>query len=260
LIDLKITLPPTPLNILLIGDSCIDVYQYGQVDRISPEGPIPVFIPTQIDSKLGMAGNVYNNLRALGCCVNFLHDKTSRKTRIVEHRSRQQIVRIDQDEISTPISIESVDLILNVGHYDAIVFSDYNKGTVSYELVQETRKRYPGPIFVDTKKSDLAKFDGCIVKVNFPEYQRASSNLDPSNLIVTCGENGVMYKGNMVPAHKVDVLDVTGAGDTFLSALLYGYLSFGSIEKAIDFANCAASITVQHFGVYSPTLGEISCN
>jgi sugar/nucleoside kinase (ribokinase family) len=56
---------------------------------------------------------------------------------------------------------------------------------------------------------------------------------------------------------KVEVSDVCGAGDTFLAALTYGYLCTNSIENAIEFANRAASITVQHLGVYAPTLKDM---
>ena len=58
------------LKILLIGDSCQDVYVYGTVDRISPETPVPVLKQRRTESKPGMACNVKNNLMALGCNVD----------------------------------------------------------------------------------------------------------------------------------------------------------------------------------------------
>ena len=60
-----------------------------------------------------------------------------------------------------------------------------------------------------------------------------------------------------MPAPKVEVVDVTGAGDTFLAALAYKWLDTGSINAALFFAIEASSITVQHFGCYAPTLKEI---
>ena len=56
-------------KILLIGDDCIDVYQYGRVESISPEAPVPIFIPTDTIMKPGMVSNVENNFRSLGCDV-----------------------------------------------------------------------------------------------------------------------------------------------------------------------------------------------
>ena len=56
------TQQPKKYKILLIGDNCVDVYQYGTVDRISPEAPVPVFKFSHEERKPGMAGNVANNL------------------------------------------------------------------------------------------------------------------------------------------------------------------------------------------------------
>ena len=137
-------------KILLIGDDCKDIYQYGTIDRLSPEAPVPVFVPTRTEERDGMAGNVANNLEALGCHVNYLHGETSVKTRIIDARSKQQIVRIDNDVQSQPL--EFMTAIPAV--YDAVVVSDYNKGTVSYELIEELIA-LSIPIFIDTKKTDL---------------------------------------------------------------------------------------------------------
>jgi D-beta-D-heptose 7-phosphate kinase/D-beta-D-heptose 1-phosphate adenosyltransferase len=238
-------------NILLIGDDCLDVYQYGTVERISPEAPVPIFKFSHEANKAGMAGNVCNNLQTLGCRVNYLHGKTSIKTRLIDIRSKQQIVRIDNDAVSPPISFETA--LPDV--YDAIVISDYNKGTVSYNLIEELRKEFKGPIFIDTKKTDLARFEGCFVKINNLEYTLASSYCQ--DLIVTLGPVGARYQAQIVPAPIVEVSDVTGAGDTFLSALVFAYLDTQDILTSIDFANRASSLTVQHLGVYAPTMEEI---
>ena len=80
-------------NILLLGDSCLDVYQYGHVNRMSPEAPVPVFTPTHEEKRPGMAANVNTNLKALGLDVAFITGQESTKTRLIDTRSRQQIVR-----------------------------------------------------------------------------------------------------------------------------------------------------------------------
>ena len=244
------TLPLKQFKILLIGDDCVDVYQYGTVDRISPEAPVPVFRFDSEERRAGMAGNVCSNLTALGCTVRYLHSEASVKTRLIDTRSKQQIVRIDNDVYSTPITVED-----DLTSYDAIVVSDYNKGAVSYELVEELHKQFTGPIFVDTKKTDIQRFEGCYVKINSLEYSRLTTFC--SNLIVTEGANGARLGEHTYPAPTVEVSDVCGAGDTFLAALAYGYLCTDDIGKAIEFANRAASVTVQHLGVYAPTLKEL---
>lgn len=240
------------LNILLIGDSCIDEYQYGLIERLSPEAPVPVFQFLRKEIKPGMAANVKANLEAFGCNVNFLTGETSTKTRLIDSRSKQHIVRIDNDVISTPLSIDSE----IPGIYDAIVVSDYNKGTVSYELVEDIRQHYTGPIFIDTKKTDLVRFEGCYVKINSLENSLAKTVC--TDLIVTMGKQGAVYNEITYPTPNVEVADVCGAGDTFLAALVCSFLNTQDIEQAITFANHAAGKTVQHSGVYALTEQDIT--
>jgi D-beta-D-heptose 7-phosphate kinase/D-beta-D-heptose 1-phosphate adenosyltransferase len=245
------TQQPKQYKILLIGDDCVDVYQYGTVDRISPEAPVPVFKFVHEEQKPGMAGNVCKNLEALGCNVTYLHGNTSIKTRLIDQRSKQHIVRIDNDVESSPISFGTAVPTT----YDAIVISDYNKGTVSYELIEELRREFSGPIFVDTKKTDLARLAGCIVKINTLENSLIKTQC--TDLIVTMGKHGARYKGQVYAAEPVEVADVCGAGDTFLAALVSEYLTQRSIEQSIPYAIRAAGITVQHLGAYAPSWEEL---
>ena len=249
--DSETTQPQTKYKILLLGDDCTDIYKYGSVDRISPEAPVPVFIPKYDIVKDGMAGNVRKNLEALGCEVKFLHGETSTKTRLIDTRSKQQIVRIDRDVESKSLTVE-----IPLDEYDAIVVSDYNKGTINYELIEDLRKNFAGPIFVDTKKTDLARLEGCFIKINELENSRATS-FPTAGLIVTYGERGVVYNQFAFGARTVEVADVCGAGDTFLAALCYQYLTSLDMHSAIGFAINASAVTVQHLGNYAPTLEEI---
>lgn len=250
------TQPPKKYKILLVGDNGIDQYQYGTVNRISPEAPVPVLDLSHTVTKPGMAANVRENLLSLGCDVTFEHGlKTCIKTRVIDLRSKQQLIRIDQDQESKPVKISHSTL----DRYDAVVVSDYAKGSVDYATVQNLRYHYTGPIFVDTKKTDLAKFSGCTIKINQLEYDRLISKPDPlTDMIVTQGENGAEWNGRLIPAEPVEVADVCGAGDTFLAALAYGYLEYQDMQLAIEFAMRASAVTVQHVGVYAPTIKEIN--
>ena len=253
MIELANTQQQKQFKILLIGDKCIDVYQYGTVDRISTEAPVPVFVPTTVEEREGMASNVYANLVALGCEVNLICGHAGRKTRLIDSRSKQQLLRIDEDVTSKEIDHVDAD------GYDAIVVSDYNKGVVSYDLIKSLVHTTTVPIFVDTKKKNLKEFNGCYVKINEQEFNSATTLPSDSWLITTYGKNGAVYKGTTYPAPNVgDVTDVCGAGDTFISALTYKFLETGSIEQSIQFANKASAITVKHFGNYAPTLEEIN--
>lgn len=246
-------------KILLVGDKCVDIYQYGTIDRISPEAPVPVFVPTRSEEREGMAGNVYANLVALDCSVDIFCGHSSKKTRFVDERSKQQLIRVDEDVKSSPLQ---KGFISNINDYDAVVISDYDKGLVTYDLVDWIRQEFKGPIFMDTKKKDIACFYGIFVKINEHEYKDRWSIND--SLIVTLGDRGAMYKTGRDPKHEtvypcptVEVVDITGAGDTFLSAFTFEFLRSKNHVSAIEFANRASSITVQHFGCYAPSLKEI---
>lgn len=250
--DLNLTQPHKKFKILLLGDSCEDQYCYGTVDRISPEAPVPVLKTTKTISLPGMAANVEANLKALGCEVYFITN-TERlvKTRYIDERSEYQLIRIDEE---SKIQSWSGNMAVDPKDFDAIVISDYNKGFLLYDHIEKLIQNSI-PVFIDTKKTDLAKFEGAFVKINNLEFEKSTSVC--TNLIVTKGSQGALYKDRLYPAPKVEVFDVTGAGDTFLSALAYQYLNTNDIERAIVFANVAGSITVKRNGVYAPTLKEI---
>jgi bifunctional ADP-heptose synthase (sugar kinase/adenylyltransferase) len=240
-----------PLKVILIGDRCIDEYHYGTVNRLSPEAPVPIFTPKRIESKNGMAANVEENLTALGVKVISYFGQSSTKVRMIDERSKQHMMRIDHDKHSQPLEFEQTYFPNDI---DGIIISDYNKGFVSYELVEKLIATGI-PVFIDTKKTDLHYFDGAYVKINSHEFAQAKSL--PKNLIVTMGEQGAMFDQRKYNAPKIEIADVCGAGDTFLAALAYKYLLTGNMDQAIAFAIKAASVTVQHIGVYAPKLEEI---
>lgn len=247
---------PTLYNVLLIGDRCIDEYKIGTVDRLSPEAPVPVFKLVETYSLMGMSANVLNNFTALGINPDFVsNDETITKTRFIDKKSGQHLLRMDREHSLTPWSGQTP---LPLDQYDAIVISDYNKGFLTYEGIEHIIKNAKCPVFIDTKKTRLADISAswAYFKVNESEYKAARSL--PSNLIVTLGDQGAEYNGVRYPTNQVEVMDVCGCGDTFLAALTTEYLYTNDIEKAIIYANKAASITVQHRGNYSPTCEEIS--
>ena len=162
-------------------------------------------------------------------------------------------MRIDEDHASDPLTLAGI----NYNDYDAVVISDYNKGSISYETVETIRREYDGPVFVDSKKTDLKRFEGCFVKVNSLENERAVSKPD-NYYIVTQGRDGARCGRIDVASPQVEAHDACGAGDTFLAAFAYNYTQDKDIRKAIGFANKAASVTVLHTGVYAPKLAEIN--
>jgi len=235
----------------LIGDSCYDEYHFGDINRISPEAPVPVLDKEKVVVKKGMAYNVYNNLVSLGAVAHIVTEFRETKHRFLDNKTGQQLLRVD--EKIKKISVDTADETLD--GYDAVVVSDYNKGFFNYGDIEKIRNSFSGPIFVDTKKRDLSRFSGCFVKINQHEYEARTSDVE--DLIVTYGSKKVTYKGKEFLPPKVEAHDVCGAGDTFLSALAYKYCETYNMEEAIQFAMIASSITVQKVGVYAPTRGEV---
>ena len=243
MIGLKNMPQQKPFKVLLIGDGCTDEYVYGVCERINPEAPVPILRHTRKEIRKGMAWNVRENLMSFGIEVYILtNEEKITKTRYIDERYNQQILRVDSENIVKPMDCD-----LPEDDYDALVISDYNKGFITSQRLFELVEWFDGPVFIDSKKEILPE-DDCFIKINESESKLLKNRND--NLIITKGSSGAEYKGKMYPGKHVNVFDVVGAGDTFLSALVYFYLIYGKIEDSIPYANRAASVAVSHLGTY----------
>jgi D-beta-D-heptose 7-phosphate kinase/D-beta-D-heptose 1-phosphate adenosyltransferase len=114
------------MKILVIGDSCTDVFVYGQIDRLCPEAPVPIFEPIHQKENGGMVSNVKNNLIALGVDVHIISNNNGmKKVRYVDNNSNQMIMRLDENDVCD--RVENLK-DMSFSEYDAIIISDYNKG------------------------------------------------------------------------------------------------------------------------------------
>jgi len=248
-------------NILVIGEECRDVFVYGNSNRLCPDVPAPVFIPTHSTSTRGMAGNTERNLKALGQQATKITQmtqsgKTIKKTRYIESKVNYTFLRVDEgeDTVEPYVSNLSEEAIRS---YDAIAISDYGKGFLS-ELDIEKFCKNNANTFLDTKKT-LGDFcrEAKIIKINSPEYEAIKNKINEkewvNKLIVTLGDRGCMYQKdngfNYYPVDTVDVFDLSGAGDTFLAALITNYLESNNMDDAINFANKKSSEVIQERGV-----------
>lgn len=246
-------------KVLLIGETCTDEYLYGDVERISPEAPVPILKYQTTEKSLGMSANVKANLESFGIFVNHITNKKPiLKTRIVDRSSNQQLLRIDDDGVIDALRVAEVKAAFLHMEYDAVVISDYDKGYLTRNDLEVFCQNFPGPVFIDTKKTSLFSYPNVFFKINQKEYGRLLKEPNKENLIVTHGENGASYNDCVYPSEKVKVFDVVGAGDTFLSALVYAYLSSGDITQAIPFANKASAIAVQNYGCYTLTKEDVA--
>ena len=241
------------ISVLVVGDKCTDKYVYGECKRLSPEQPVPVLDQTKIEERPGMAANTEMNLRSFGINTLLLSQReVITKTRFVDTNSGYQFMRLDETPEVTPITSAEVKMALMHINPDAIVISDYDKGYISDENLWLLCNNINRPVFVDTKKRRLFQKDNVYWKINRKEYDDLIQDHIPNNshLIVTLGSDGASWNGLIFKPEIVKVFDVCGAGDTFLSALVYQFLQTENMQEAIIYANKAAAISVTHPGAY----------
>jgi bifunctional ADP-heptose synthase (sugar kinase/adenylyltransferase) len=245
------------MNLLLVGDTCKDIFHYGKCDRICPEAPVPVFVNTRTVENAGMAGNVYNNLKSLGVeTVDFIYNNEQiTKTRYIDEKSNQMIIRVDEnDKVNT--SFDRLNFSVDYKNYDATVISDYNKGFITYKSIKHLSNNSK-LTFVDTKKIINKEYfsDVTFVKINQVEWEFCKANgvnLEDweENLIITLGSRGCKYKDVIYPVDtSIEVRDVSGAGDTWLSSFVVNFVKTNRVEESIKYANKNATIVVQKKGV-----------
>jgi D-beta-D-heptose 7-phosphate kinase/D-beta-D-heptose 1-phosphate adenosyltransferase len=242
------------MKILIIGEICEDVFIYGDVNRLSPEAPIPVIEPKSETKNKGMAGNVESNLKALGFNTHLIsNNELMRKIRYVDDSYNYILLRIDENNKVSNVDIDAVLKIEDI--YDAVVIVDYDKGFLKEEDILKISTKFNCHVFMDTKKI-LGEWCKEIdyIKVNYSEYLKSKSFIEKSDwiknkLIVTRGKYGCDYNGKNFPTKDVSIKDVAGAGDTFLSGLIFKYIQTNSIEQSIRFANLCSTQVVQKRGV-----------
>lgn len=241
------------MKVLVIGDSCIDIFIYGTANRLCPEAPVPVFIPKRQTETGGMAANVYENIESLKVDVDLItNTEPITKTRYVEEKTNHQIIRVDSDATKSK-RIEGVEHI-PFDLYDVIIISDYNKGFLEYDDIEFICSKHD-TVFIDTKKIINEKMLGAkFIKINEHEYENniaAGQYFKEfyNKLIVTMSGRGCKYMDKEYNVDEVEVRDNSGAGDTFISALVIEYCKSKDIDKSIGYANECATIAVQHKGV-----------
>lgn len=204
------------VNILVLGDLILDRYVEGHVKRISPEAPVPVLLQTTDRDVLGGAGNVANNIKALGgealligvigtddaaermkiCAtqseVNFTpvidHSRrTTVKTRLLG--DRQQLLRVDNEDLSNIVADTEKKLFEAVNEaipqVQAIIISDYRKGTLTKLILKQAiqkAKEHNISVFIDPKGSDYIHYVGAdYIKPNRSELA-ALTNIHCSDM------------------------------------------------------------------------------
>ena len=249
------------MKFLAIGDSCTDVFIYGRCERICPEAPVPVFAPIKTKKNGGMAANVQANVQALGVdCDLITHSNEILKTRYVDIKTNQMLLRVDEnDETEDRFNYKDV----NWSKYDAVLVSNYGKGFLRTCAVRDICQ-YHDNVYLDSNKVKMncdlplnlkfLKINEAELEINqhwkhhleWSQHGHSKYN-SPAQIIVTLGYKGCKYMGKLYePPKKVVAQDLSGAGDTFLSALAVSMTRVGDVETAINYANeCAAKVVAK---------------
>lgn len=237
-------------QITVIGESCTDIFVYCEAVRLAPDLPVPVLGEIQTKLNPGMAANVVRNLEALSISTNLVTNenwKSITKTRYVHDQSNHMFFRVDTSHDIARLNIREVKLDSEI-----ILISDYNKGFLKESDIEYICNFHP-KVFLDTKKilgkwAENAKY----IKINSYEFKNSQEYLTDSllsKIIHTRGAEGCDFLGENFPVERVDVRDTSGAGDSFMAALVARYLDSQDIKSSIIAANKAASKVVKTRGV-----------
>jgi D-beta-D-heptose 7-phosphate kinase/D-beta-D-heptose 1-phosphate adenosyltransferase len=297
-------------RILVIGDVIIDKYWKGTASRISPEAPVPVVNIQDEYLRLGGAANVALNVTNLGAkayllgicgndsnadllenlleahqvdhhLVRISSAQTVSKLRVLSQN--QQLIRLDFEK-SFPkhdSSLLETAFLQHLDRVDAVILSDYNKGTLSDPAPFISVARKAGlPVIVDPKGIDFSHYkDASILTPNQSEFEavagkchsysdllkrgeylRKELNLD--GLLITMGAEGMCLlvreqQPQRLSTRAKDVFDVTGAGDTVTAILGLAIATGMSYGDAVNLANIAAGVVVSKLGTATLSLDEL---
>ena len=299
-------------KILVIGDSMIDSYLWGDVERISPEAPVPVITKTRRESRLGGAANVALNIKALGAepilasaigngekAILFkkllrenhlskqgIFESNSRsttiKTRIISHN--QHLLRIDE-EVNEPLDPETEEAflnhllyIINNEHLSAIVFEDYDKGSITPVIIDKIVERANDkgiPTLVDPKRRNYLLYRNVtLFKPNFKELVEGLKldSLEKTDeegilkaarvmhkeqniqwMMITLSEAGIFISNGTdskrIRAKIRDISDVSGAGDTIIGIAAVGLAADLSPWTIAEISNIGGGQVCEKAGI-----------
>src|ERR1041385_808519 len=302
------------LPITILGDVMLDEFIWGDVTRVSPEAPVPVVNIKRESTRLGGGGNVLGTMRALGVTGQVIggagsdhageilrasiHDNgmkdqlifetgrtTTVKTRIIAHN--QMVVRVDRehhDPIKASVEAKLIEVAsAAIAEADALVISDYDKGSVTPRMLAEILPLAYGriPVLIDPKIRNFDSYKpATLVTPNHHEALRLANSEEDTDeglqvaarkirerlscdaVLITRGERGMMLvEGDQdavcVETAAREVFDVTGAGDTVIATLATAMAAGASMKEAAVLANHAAGIVVGKLGTATASAEEL---
>jgi len=298
------------MKVAVIGDVMLDTYWWGNVERISPEAPVPVVAVSKREQRIGGAGNVALNVQALGASVSLLtilgddedgyqlkkllEEKnigtdfileskkriTTNKIRIISRN--QQMMRLDAEIVYDIDDTDEEKLQNQIEKYitnkkpDVVIFEDYNKGILTKNIIANTisfcRKNQVTTAVDPKRKNFFCYQNATLFKPNLNEaitglnllpeeispellsdiHGQLKAKLDHDISLITLSEKGVFYQEennkNILPSHRRNIADVSGAGDTVIAVASLIYAATKDIALAAKIANIAGGIVCEEVG------------
>lgn len=298
------------MKVAVIGDIMLDTYWWGNVERISPEAPVPIVALNKREKRIGGAGNVALNLVSLGAQVavltllgsdedgetikNLLRENnidnryvlesnkriTTNKIRIISRN--QHMMRLDAEQTSDLEEADSEKMRSLITRYiqsekpSVVILEDYNKGLLTPEVISLTLDichQQNIPVAVDPKRKNFFEFKkATLFKPNLGEamtalnllpeeitierlqeiHEALKKELDHKISLITLSEKGIFYQDGkqkeMIPSHRRNIADVSGAGDTVIAVASLVYGAGGNISAAAQISNIAGGIVCEEVG------------
>ncbi|MEO8569266.1 MAG: PfkB family carbohydrate kinase [Ginsengibacter sp.] len=298
------------LKVAVIGDVMLDTYWWGNVERISPEAPVPVVAVSKREKRIGGAGNVALNVQSMGASVTvlsilgddedgvqlkillkennidtrfILESKkriTTNKIRIISRN--QQMMRLDAEHTEDIDEADEINLISQIKKYilnekpDIVIFEDYNKGILTSNVIKQTIDiciKNNIPTTVDPKRKNFFSYKNVtLFKPNLHEvftslnllpeevsgellsdiHEQLKKKIDHKISLITLSEKGIFYQEadekNIIPSHRRNIADVSGAGDTVIAVASLIYASTKNIYLSAEVANIAGGIVCEEVG------------
>lgn len=298
------------MKVAVVGDVMLDTYWWGNVERISPEAPVPVVAVSRKEQRIGGAGNVALNVQALGASValltilgydedgvqlkQLLQEKnidtrfileskkriTTNKIRIISRN--QHMMRLDAEIINDIDNIDEeklqnqIEKFITTEKPDVVIFEDYNKGILTKNIITNSIsfcKKNNVPTAVDPKRKNFFSYQNAtLFKPNLNEaitslnllpeeisaelladiHSQLKEKLDHEISLITLSEKGIFYNENnnkkILPSHRRNIADVSGAGDTVIAVASLIYAATKDIHLAAEIANIAGGIVCEEVG------------
>jgi D-beta-D-heptose 7-phosphate kinase/D-beta-D-heptose 1-phosphate adenosyltransferase len=306
------------VNLLVVGDLMLDRFIWGNVERLSPEAPVPVLRVVSEKSSLGGAANVIHNIRSLGgrvtACGIVGKDEagkrivatlrkigastagviadsrfqTIEKSRIIASPHHQQIVRLDRENhqsVRESTLRRLRDFVsAKAARFNAIVVSDYGKGTIHDELLawlassagrgkviyivdpkKENYECYRFPTLITPNKSEASEASGIQISDErslLAAGKKLVRKWRAQAVLITRGADGMsLFRPGVpvkhFPTEPRDVFEVTGAGDTVVAVCALALAAGSGFAEAAVLANIAAGFVGDEVGTVAVPIKKL---